>query len=117
MAPKKKIYEDRDVVVMVAPRDTEIGELIVEAIEEKGYPMAFDELRLEFSGVVGEDRLRRALNKLINSGILIEFPDGSFGLPGMEPRPDRVGSRKRRRRSRRIYLDIAAKPFYVAPKQ
>ena len=84
MPRTKKIYEDSDVVVLIAPRDEELGDVIIDTIREKGRPMTWEELRDEFSGIAGEDRLRKALNRLVDTGILIEFPDGSYGLPGME---------------------------------
>lgn len=120
MSQKKRIvYEDADVVVLIAPRDEELGDVIVETIKEKGRPMTWEELREAFSGIAGEDRLRKALNKLVDTGVLIEFPDGSYGLPGMELPPERRGIKKRRRRRRvaRVYSDVAIpRPYYIPPK-
>ncbi|MCD6488591.1 MAG: hypothetical protein J7K21_05135 [Desulfurococcales archaeon] len=113
---RRVVYEDSEIVVLVAPRDEELGDVIIDTIREKGRPMTWDELREEFSGIAGEDRLRRALNKLVDMGILVEFPDGSYGLPGMELPPERRGIRKRRRRRRipRIYTDTAVpRPYYI----
>ncbi len=113
----KKVYEDQDVVVTIAPRDEELGNVIVDTIREKGRPMTWEELREEFSGIAGEDRLRKALNKLVDTGILVEFPDGSYGLPGMELPPERRGIRKRRRRRTRVYTDVVIpRPYYIPPK-
>ncbi len=115
--PRKIVYEDQEVIVAVAPRDDELGDVIIDVIKEKGRPMTFEELVKEFSGIAGEDRLRRALNRLVDTGVLIDFPDGSYGLPGMELPPERRGIRRRRRRRipRRYPTDNPPRPYYTPP--
>lgn len=86
------IYEDEDIVVMRAPDDEELIEMVKKKIYENGRPASWKELRAFFSGLAGEDRLRKVLIKLIESDEIIEMPDGTFALPGMEkgyvPRSD-----------------------------
>ncbi len=92
----KKLYEDEEVEVYKAPTEEELEELVIEAIKEAGRPLSWKDLRQVFSGIAGEDRLRKVLIKLIESDKLIELPDGTFALPGMEenyvpkPTPKRV---------------------------
>jgi len=114
---EKVVYEDNDIVVFLAPRDEEIPSLIIEKIKEKGYPLYFDELVKEFSGIAGEDRLRKAVNHLLALKQLVEYPDGSLGLPGMEWKPRRVRKR-RRKRTPRLMSDVKApRIYYVPPTQ
>ncbi|MEM0297607.1 MAG: hypothetical protein QXU35_07580 [Zestosphaera sp.] len=80
----KIIYEDEEILVMRAPSDEELEEMIVTIIGSKGRPLAWKELRKELSGLVGEDRLRKALLKLIDRDIVVEMIDGTFGLKDME---------------------------------
>jgi hypothetical protein len=86
------IYEDEDIVVMRAPDDDELIDLVKKRIAETGRPVSWKELRVYFSGLAGEDRLRKVLVRLIESDEIIEMPDGTFALPGMErgyiPRSD-----------------------------
>ncbi len=115
---QKVVYEDTDVIVELAPRDEELPEMVLETIKNKGRPMFFDELVKEFSGIAGEDRLRRAVNHLLALKILMEYPDGSLGLPGMKWKPRR--SRKRRRkRTPRLMTDVVMPPkvYYIPPEQ
>ncbi len=92
----KKLYEDEEVEVYKAPTEEELEELVIDAIREAGRPLSWKELRQIFSGIAGEDRLRKVLVKLIESDRIIELPDGTFALPGMEqnyvpkPTPKRV---------------------------
>ncbi len=90
--PKKVIYEDEDIVVMRAPDDEELIELVKKKIADNGKPISWKELRAYFSGLAGEDRLRKVLIKLIENDEILEMPDGTFALPGMErgyvPRSD-----------------------------
>jgi len=92
----KKLYEDEEIEVYKAPTEEELEQLVLDAIREAGRPLSWKELRQIFSGVAGEDRLRKVLIRLIESDRLIELPDGTFAIPGMEenyvpkPTPKRV---------------------------
>lgn len=80
----KVIYEDEDIVVVRAPDDEELSELVINTIKNAGRPLTWKELRKELSGLVGEDRLRKAVIKLIEQDVVVEMIDGTFGLKGME---------------------------------
>jgi len=78
------MYEDEDIIVMRAPDDETLIKMIIKRISEAGKPISWRELRSYFSGLAGEDRLRKILIKLIEEDKIIEMPDGTLGLPGME---------------------------------
>jgi hypothetical protein len=78
------VYEDEDIVVYRAPSDEELERLVKELIAKRGRPLSWKELRKELSGVVGEDRLRKILVRLIERDEIVEMIDGTFGLRGME---------------------------------
>ena len=80
----KKLYEDEDIEVFKAPAEEELEKLIKESIASAGRPLTWRDLRERFSGIAGEDRLRKVLVRLIERDEIIELPDGAFGLPGME---------------------------------
>lgn len=100
----EKLYEDEDVIVMKAPSDQELEELVLDIIKRRGKPVSWKELREIFSGLAGEDRLRKALANLIERGLLTELPDGNFALPGMEHMVDWERARRRRGRLRFAYI-------------
>jgi hypothetical protein len=78
------VYEDEDIVVYRAPSDGELEKLVKELIAKRGRPLSWKELRKELSGVVGEDRLRKILVRLIERDEIVEMIDGTFGLRGMD---------------------------------
>lgn len=80
----KKLYEDEDIEVYKAPTEEELEELVKETIASAKRPLTWKELREKFSGIAGEDRLRKILIRLIDRDEIVELPDGAFGLPGME---------------------------------
>jgi hypothetical protein len=84
MVKTKKLYEDIDVEVFKAPTEEELEQLIKDIVRKAGRPLTWKELREQFAGIAGEDRLRKVLIKLIERDELIELPDGAIGLPGME---------------------------------
>lgn len=108
---KKVLYEDNDVVVEIAPRDIELPDMVYEAIKNKGKPVFFNELVKEFSGIAGEDRVRRAVSHLLALKKIVEFPDGSLGIPGMKWAPTTVKKRRRRRVARLMDLGVTT-PLY-----
>ena len=71
-----KIYEDDEVVVLAAPDDSELERLIVEILSKQ--PMKFKELKEVFSATAGEDRLRKALQRLAEKGLVHELEDGTY---------------------------------------
>lgn len=72
----EKLYEDDEIVVLAAPDDAELERLIINILSEK--KMKFKELKEAFSATAGEDRLRRALLKLMEENRVYELPDGSY---------------------------------------
>jgi len=117
MVNGKVVYEDNDVVVALAPRDEELPDLVLEAIKKKGRPLYFDEIVKEFSGLAGEDRIRKAVNHLLALKLIVEYPDGSLGLPGMKWEPRRTRKRRRKRTPRLMYEDETPKYYYIPPEQ
>jgi hypothetical protein len=100
----KVLYEDEDVVVMMAPHDDELQRLVLDLLREKGRPMRWSELRETFSGIAGEDRLRRTLYKLVDKGLLVELPGNRYGLPDMPGVMEELREyREKRRRSMWFY--------------
>ncbi|MEM4762069.1 MAG: hypothetical protein QW230_03745 [Thermofilum sp.] len=84
MSSSRVIYEDDEVVVLRALSEPEVEELVRCTIARFGRPVPWRVLRVELGGVVGEERLRRALVRLILRDEVVEMIDGSFGLRGME---------------------------------
>ncbi len=80
----KKLYEDIDIEVFKAPAEDELERLVKETINNNGKPVSWKELRERFAGIAGEDRLRKVLVRLIEKDEIIELPDGTLALPGME---------------------------------
>ncbi|WP_094179293.1 hypothetical protein [Thermogladius calderae] len=117
MVNGRVIHEDNDVIVAIAPRDEELPGMVLEAIKRKGRPMYFDEIVKEFSGLAGEDRVRKAVNHLLALKAIMEYPDGSLGLPGMKWEPRRARKRRRKRTPRLMSVDQEPKFYYLPPEQ
>ncbi len=93
----KVLYEDEELVVMKAPTDEELMELVYKFIRSKGRPVTWKELREAFSGTAGEDRLRKALIKLRQSGRIVELRGGRYATPDMPGVLEELEERRRRR--------------------
>lgn len=87
-APRIPLYHVstilRNFYIVTSKCDEELEEIVLSIIESKGRPLTWKELRKELSGLVGEDRLRKALLKLIDKDLVVEMIDGTFGLKDME---------------------------------
>ncbi|MEM1681362.1 MAG: hypothetical protein QXT76_01735 [Sulfolobales archaeon] len=89
------VYEDSDIIVVRAPSDEELEKIVKDIVFRRGRPVSWRELRRELSGVVGEDRLRKVLIRLIERDEIVEMIDGTFGLKGMEETYIPVKTKKR----------------------
>ncbi len=91
------IYEDNEVIVMKAPHEDELVELVYNLIRQKGRPVTWKELREAFSGIAGEDRLRRALHILRREGKIVELRGGRYATPDMPGVAEELERRLKRR--------------------
>ncbi|ABM81058.1 helix-turn-helix domain-containing protein [Hyperthermus butylicus] len=71
-----KLYEDDEVVVVVAPNEDQLREIILRLLREK--PMTVRELHSILSGLASEDKIRYALNKLVEEGIVGSDEEGRY---------------------------------------
>ncbi|ACL10688.1 hypothetical protein DKAM_0362 [Desulfurococcus amylolyticus 1221n] len=110
---KKVVYEDSDILIEIAPRDIELPDVVYDAIRNKGRPVFFQELVKEFSGIAGEDRVRKAVNHLLALKKIVEFPDGSLGTPDMKWEPTTIKRRRRRRTPRLMDVDVEGTLYKV----
>ena len=62
----KILHEDDDIVLMTAPNEDQLVVIIKELISIK--PLNLREIHAILSGIASEDKIRRALNNLLESG-------------------------------------------------
>jgi hypothetical protein len=62
----KILHEDDDIVLMTAPNEDQLATIIKELISIK--PLNLREIHAILSGIASEDKIRRALNNLLESG-------------------------------------------------
>ncbi|MCD6340940.1 MAG: ArsR family transcriptional regulator [Desulfurococcales archaeon] len=78
----KVVYEDSEVVVVRAPTEDQLIKIITDLLRDK--PMTVKELHSILSGLASEDKIRRALTRLVNDGRAIVSHDGRFSIVGLE---------------------------------
>lgn len=76
------VYEDPEVLVITAPNEDELREIIIELLREK--PMNVKELHSILSGLASEDKIRKALIRLADAGRVMPLPDGRFTVMGID---------------------------------
>ncbi len=77
----KVVYEDPDVLVVTAPNEDELIKILLDLLRDK--PMNVKELHSILSGLASEDKIRRALIKLVNDGVVYMGVDGRFTVAGV----------------------------------
>lgn len=77
----KVVYEDSEVVVVRAPTEDQLIEIIVGLLRDK--PKSVKELHSILSGLASEDKIRKALIKLVNNGRVYVLEDGRFTVVGL----------------------------------
>lgn len=78
----KVVYSDKDVVVMTAPNEEELKQILLDLLSEK--PMNLKELHSKLSGIASEDKIRRALASLSEKGQVTLLEDGKYAKLGAD---------------------------------
>lgn len=78
----KVVYSDKDVIVMTAPNEDELKQILLDLLNEK--PMNLKELHSMLSGIASEDKIRRALADLVEKGKINLLEDGRYVKLGTE---------------------------------
>lgn len=81
----QRVMEVGDVSVTTALVDEDIEKLVLIALREAGQPLSWRDLKVVFSGIVGEDRLRRILVGLKAKNEVAELTHTRFALPEYVP--------------------------------
>ncbi len=76
----RKLYEDDDVILMTAPNEDELKNIILELLHEK--PMNLREIHTILSGLASEDKIRKALITLVEEGMIAVNDEGRYTLLG-----------------------------------
>ncbi|RLG77184.1 MAG: hypothetical protein DRO12_02925 [Thermoprotei archaeon] len=77
----KVVYEDPEILVVTAPNEYELREIILDLLKEK--PMSVKEIHSVLSGIASEDKIRRAIMKLSEAGKVIADEDGRYRVLGL----------------------------------
>jgi hypothetical protein len=81
----KSLYMEADIPIVTALTDAEIEKLVLLALREAKQPLSWRELKLIFSGIAGEDRLRKVLSRLKANNIIAELTKTRYALPEYVP--------------------------------
>lgn len=76
------VYEDSEVVVVRAPTEDQLVNILTDLLRDR--PMSVKELHSFLSGLASEDKIRRALTRLVNEGRVYVLDDGRFTIVGLE---------------------------------
>ncbi len=76
------VYEDSEVVVVRAPTEDQLVNILTDLLRDR--PMSVKELHSYLSGLASEDKIRRALTRLVNEGRVYVLEDGRFTIVGLE---------------------------------
>ncbi|MET1128976.1 MAG: ArsR family transcriptional regulator [Thermoproteota archaeon] len=71
-----KLYEDEEVIVVVAPNEDQLKDIILQLLREK--PRTVKEIHEILSGLASEDKIRYALNKLAEEGRVENDDEGRY---------------------------------------
>lgn len=70
------LHEDEDVILVTAPTDDELTDIVRELLKSKS--MNLKEIHLILSGIASEDKIRRAINTLIDQGEVYVDDSGRY---------------------------------------
>lgn len=74
----QKLYEDDELIVVVAPNEDQLRDIIIKLLREK--PLTVKELHSILSGLASEDKIRHALSQLMEEGLVYSDKEGRYFL-------------------------------------
>lgn len=77
----KILHEDSDVILLTAPNDDELINIVKELLYYKS--MNLKEIHFILSGIASEDKIRKALNTLLERGEAFIDNDGKYIVPSI----------------------------------
>ncbi|GBF09660.1 hypothetical protein apy_13850 [Aeropyrum pernix] len=81
----KVVIEDAEISVYTVLVDDDVVRLVLIALDEAKQPLSWRDLKKIFSGIVGEDRLRKILSSLKARNIIAELTHTRYSLPQYVP--------------------------------
>ncbi len=72
----KVIHEDGDVMLFTAPNEEELASIVKELLSYKS--MSLKEIHMILSGIASEDKIRKALNTLLERGEIYIGSNGKY---------------------------------------
>ncbi|HDI02205.1 MAG TPA: hypothetical protein ENF93_01015 [Ignisphaera sp.] len=76
----KVVYEDPEILVVTAPNEDELRNIILNLLREK--PMSVKEIHSILAGIASEDKIRRSLMRLAEEGVVTMDEEGRYKLLG-----------------------------------
>ena len=74
------VYEDSDIIVYTAPNEDQLKQMIIDILRESGGALTIKDIHRILSGIASEDKIRSALNDLVDRNIVMMNRDGAFYL-------------------------------------
>jgi len=80
------VYQSNDVVVMLAPHEDKLTEMILSIIKRSASGVTVKEIHSELKTIASEEKIRRIINALRNSKIVYSSKGRYFISPSFERR-------------------------------
>jgi aspartokinase len=74
----KVLYEDNDIVVVVAPHEDELEHIVSEILKDHGRPLSVKEIHRYLEAIASEEKIRKTLYKLVSKNLVKSYTDGRY---------------------------------------
>jgi len=75
-----RFYEDGDVLVLLAPHENELENIILEILKREGRPLNVKEIHKFLEAVASEEKIRKTLYRLSTKKLVRHQKDGKYEL-------------------------------------
>lgn len=76
------LYEDNDIVVMLAPHENELEKIITEILKREKRPLTVKEIHRYLEAIASEEKIRRTLYRLSSKNVVRHHKDGRYEFVG-----------------------------------
>ncbi|MEM4035769.1 MAG: BlaI/MecI/CopY family transcriptional regulator [Fervidicoccaceae archaeon] len=76
----KKVYDDGEVTVVLAPNELELETILIDIINELGGAATVRDIHSFLEAIASEEKIRKVLHKLVSRGLVRQHRDGRYEL-------------------------------------
>ena len=74
----KILYEDNDIIVVIAPHEDELENIVIDILKGHDGALSVKEIHSYLEAIASEEKIRKTLYRLVSKGKVKSYSDGRY---------------------------------------